>query len=233
MGIVEENKQVVRREFEAFDATDSDAMDELFTADFVAHDMPPGYTGDVDGWKQLASDLKNAFPDTNTEINELIGEDDKIVVRFTSTGTHQGEVFGLAPTGRAITITGIEIFRLSGGKVAEYWAEVDLSELFGLPGGTCWAAWGYLTLSCLTPSYSRRCRRARHSYRSYGQGCSRRRTLTRESSRQIDRCLQFAEGVRRHPVSATGGGPANPLSAKRPRYPPRLPWTAPPGKAAV
>ena len=46
------------------DAADGRAMDELLTPDFVAHGMPPGYAENADGWKQLASDIKNAFPDT-------------------------------------------------------------------------------------------------------------------------------------------------------------------------
>jgi len=136
MATVEDNKQAVRRLFEAFDAADGRAMDELLTPDFVAHGVPPGYAENADGWKQLASDIKNAFPDTREEIEDLIAEGDKVAARFTSRGTHKGEIFGLAPSGRTVTVSGIEIYLLSGGKVAEYWGEFNMSELFGPPPQT-------------------------------------------------------------------------------------------------
>jgi len=105
----------------------------ILSPDFVAHGVPPGYAENADGWKQLASDIKNAFPDTQEEIEDLIAEGDRVVARFTSRGTHKGEIFGLAPSGRTVTVSGIEIYLLSDGRVAEYWGEFNMSELFGPP----------------------------------------------------------------------------------------------------
>jgi predicted ester cyclase len=61
---------------------------------------------------------------------------DKVDVRFTHAGTHQGELFGMPASNRTVTVRAIEIYRLSGGKIAEYWGEYDTSDLFGPPPDT-------------------------------------------------------------------------------------------------
>ena len=63
----------------------------------------------------------------------MVAEDDKVTVRFTDRGTHTGDLFGAQPSNRAVAVTGIEIYRLSSGQVAEYWGEVNMSDLFGPP----------------------------------------------------------------------------------------------------
>jgi predicted ester cyclase len=127
------NKEIVRRLNEAFDAADEPTIRALLTADFVAHGMPPGVSGDTNGWVQLASQLKAALSDNETVIEDMIAEDDKVASRFTARGTHTGELFGVSPTNRTLTVTGIEIYHLSGGQVDECWAEVNMSDLIGPP----------------------------------------------------------------------------------------------------
>ena len=95
--------------------------------------MSLGVSGDADGWVQLAAQLNAALTDNKTVIEDMVAEDDKVTSRFTARGTHTGELFGMPPTNRPLTVTGIEIYRLSGGQVAEYWAEVNMSDLFGTP----------------------------------------------------------------------------------------------------
>lgn len=60
----------------------------------------------------------------------LIAENDLVAARYTARATHTGELFGAPPSGRTVTITGIEIYRLAGGRIAEYWGEANMSELF-------------------------------------------------------------------------------------------------------
>jgi predicted ester cyclase len=62
-------------------------------------------------------------------IDDVVAEGDRVAVRYTARGTHTGELFGAAPIGRAVTITGIEIYRLAGSRIAEYWGEADMSAL--------------------------------------------------------------------------------------------------------
>jgi steroid delta-isomerase-like uncharacterized protein len=73
--------------------------------------------------------VRKAFPDFQNSIEQLVAEDDKVVARMTYTGTHQGELFGIAPTGRPVKYSGVAIFRVSDGKIVEGWVLGDLASL--------------------------------------------------------------------------------------------------------
>ena len=124
-----EEKDVVRRLFDAFDAVDSEAMDQLLSADFVAHGLAPSFSEDVAGWKQLAAHWAAGFSNEELTLDDLIAEGDKVAVRWTSQADHSGEVFGIPATGRRVTLRGIDIYRLAGGKAVEYWGEMNLASL--------------------------------------------------------------------------------------------------------
>ena len=74
--------------------------------------------------------FRSAFPDFHMAIEDLIAEDDKVVGRFTQTGTHRGEFMGAAPTGRQVGFTEIAIVRIAGGKVVESWFQPDMLSLY-------------------------------------------------------------------------------------------------------
>lgn len=124
-----ENVGTVRRLYEAFYAADDAAMDDLIGDDFVTH-APGGGTGNAVGWKAMAHQIADAVPDNRTEIDDILGTTDRVAVRYTSRGTHTGELFGVAPTGRALTTPGIEIYRFENGRIVECWGQYDMSELF-------------------------------------------------------------------------------------------------------
>src|SRR5688572_17749691 len=135
MGNAEKNKNVVRRFFKAFGAADVSALDQLLPADFVPHGMPPGYSNDGNGLKKMATDFKAASGSCQNEIEDLVAaEGDKVVARFTTRAVHTGELFGVPPSGRTITMTGMEMYRVSGDMIAELWGEYNVSELFGQAG---------------------------------------------------------------------------------------------------
>jgi predicted ester cyclase len=71
----------------------------------------------------------DAFPDLHIALDELIAEDDRVFVRSTVTGTHDGEYKGIAPTGRNIATDSAEVFRLSGGKIVGYWCLMNVAGL--------------------------------------------------------------------------------------------------------
>lgn len=123
------NKTIVKRLFEAFDAVDSAAMSELLASDFVAHGLAPQFSEDATGWKALAAHWAAGFSDEELTLEDFVAEDDKVAVRYTSRALHVNDVFGIAPSHRRVTITGIEIYRLENGRVAEYWGELNLSDL--------------------------------------------------------------------------------------------------------
>jgi len=73
--------------------------------------------------------VQRAFPDFHNHTEELIAENDKVVARLTYTGTHQGELFGIAPTGRRVSYAGVAIFRVAGDSIVEGWVLGDVRAL--------------------------------------------------------------------------------------------------------
>jgi steroid delta-isomerase-like uncharacterized protein len=122
----EENKAVLRRENEeVWNKHNPDAVDEIYAPDFVNHSAPPGMPNDREGLKALVGMYLGAFPDHKVTSEFLVAEGDKVVSRWTSTGTHTGELMGIPATGKRTRTTGIAIVRVAGGKIAELWIESD------------------------------------------------------------------------------------------------------------
>jgi len=111
----EENKAVVRREQEELwnHTGNLDAADELFAPD------------SVEAATQEAADFRRGFPDVVSTIEDLIAEGDKVVARWRSRATHRGEYMGITPTGNEVEFTGISVYRIEGGKIAESWTVED------------------------------------------------------------------------------------------------------------
>jgi steroid delta-isomerase-like uncharacterized protein len=122
------NKQVVDEFIQAlFTRGELDAVDRYLTADFVNHNPTfPGQPGDGESMRSASEVIRAAFPDWHSDIEDLIAVGDKVVERFTASGTHQAEIMGVAPTGRTVTLPGINIFRLENGKIVERWGQLDM-----------------------------------------------------------------------------------------------------------
>ena len=122
----EANKVLVRRFFEElWNQGNLVVADELLAPEHLHH-FPGEDIHGPDGVKHLISGLRSAFPDFHLSTDDVIAEADQVVMRFTIRGTHQGEGMGLPPTGKRVVYTGIDIFRISGGKIVERWGEVDM-----------------------------------------------------------------------------------------------------------
>jgi steroid delta-isomerase-like uncharacterized protein len=122
----EENKTIFRRYVEEVGNEGKlELADEIFDR-YLAH-QPDGSALErgPEDVKRFMGEFQEAFPDFHTEIEDQIAEDDKVVTRWTMRGTHRGEFRGIAPTGNALEITGIGIFRFSEGKVVESWDNFD------------------------------------------------------------------------------------------------------------
>lgn len=131
MGSVqEENKQMVRQFFEAFDRHDTERIGQLVSStDYTFHflGMP---TMNWNGHKQFIIAITNAFPDVHHEIVEMIAEgEDKVADRFNITGTHEGEFQGIPPTGKKTSFGGMQFCTIINGKITEIWANVDMMGL--------------------------------------------------------------------------------------------------------
>ena len=121
----EENKALARRWMEEiWGKGNVAAVDELFAPDFVFHYAPPEVAPDREAYKQTVTMLCAAFPGPVT-IEDMVAEEDKVAVRWTWRGTHTGEFWGIAPTRKQVTMTGISIIRIVGGKIVEEWGESD------------------------------------------------------------------------------------------------------------
>ena len=123
----EENKEKVRRFLEeAFNEGNLGVVDEIFASDYVLHDPAnPEEISGPEGIKQFVQMYRSAFPDSHVTVEDQIAEGDEVVTRWTGRGTHQGELFGIAPSGNQVEFSGITISRFEGGKIAEDWTNSD------------------------------------------------------------------------------------------------------------
>ncbi len=128
---IEENKALVRRYFK--DALfNPDTCDEIFAPIFCFHTIqyasitPQVIQSTPTGEKEAYEWLKSVWsPEMRMNIDEMIAEGDRVMVRWTFYGTHQGELSGLPPTHRQVNYSGINIFRVANGRIAEVW---DISD---------------------------------------------------------------------------------------------------------
>lgn len=122
----EENKATTRRLMEeVWTKGNLSLVNELIAADGVMHDPQSPPVHGTEGYKQFVSMYRNAFPDLHLTINDLIAEGDKVVCRWTASGTQTGDLPDIPATGKQSTVTGIFISRLSAGKFVETWVNWD------------------------------------------------------------------------------------------------------------
>ena len=116
--------------YELWNAQRLDVADEIFSPDCVPHTYgldsrstsarrgPRHIRAIVDSWRQ-------AFPDWHIEITDLLAEGDRVMLLTTATGTHRGALMGIPPTDKRVTFTGMRVFRMANGQIAEYWVLWD------------------------------------------------------------------------------------------------------------
>jgi steroid delta-isomerase-like uncharacterized protein len=122
---LEENKAVMQRWIDAWNERNVDAVDEFVSDAFVRHDPnAPEVRGPVEE-KQLMAMYFSAFPDLRFAVEDMVAEGDKVVLRYTIRGTHRGELMGIPPTDKQVTLTATETYRLAGGKIEEQWVNMD------------------------------------------------------------------------------------------------------------
>jgi predicted ester cyclase len=115
-------KAIVRRNTEEVQGKGDFALfEELFAQDFVDHTPQPGRTADRQGASQLYQVLRAAFPDFHAVIHWQAADGDLVTTFKTYHGTHKGEFFGIAPTGRSIQFDTVDAMRVRNGQIAEHW----------------------------------------------------------------------------------------------------------------
>lgn len=120
----EANKALVRRFFEEiFPSGDSQALREVVSADILDHDPLPGQPPGVAGIDYVVATLRTAQPDLRFTVDDLVGDGDRVAVRWTQRGTQTGPMLGQPPNGQAIEHSAVVILRIGDdGKIAERWA---------------------------------------------------------------------------------------------------------------
>jgi steroid delta-isomerase-like uncharacterized protein len=124
--VSEESKALVGRFVEeAFNRGNLGVADEVYASGFVSHEPAGRVERTPEYVKGFVRAYRDAFPDGRTTVEAVISESDRVAYRWSFRGTHEGELMGIPPTGERVTITGITVDRLSGGKIEEEWNIFD------------------------------------------------------------------------------------------------------------
>ena len=122
----EENKAIVRRMTEEFyNQGNVESAERFFADSYVHHDPASAQVRDRDGLKQVLRAFLAGCPDLHITIDQLLAEGDTVTKRWSYHATHTGDLAGLPPTLKRITMSGLELFRLSDGKIVECWLGYD------------------------------------------------------------------------------------------------------------
>lgn len=136
----DEGKALMRRFIDEWNKGDTEALnriiEEMVDADFVNHSAANAdESRGPESVMKVFGAFRAAFPYGLTTIEAMVAEGDKVVTRWTFRGTHEGEFAGFTPTGTHMTLTGINIDRIEGGKFVERWYQMDMLGLMRQLGG--------------------------------------------------------------------------------------------------
>jgi Predicted ester cyclase len=124
------NMELVRKFFEVGPSKgDIEAADACLDTELSLHVPFPTTGSGIETINNIVKDCRAAFHGLYVTIEDMTADGDKVTCRFISRGVHNGAFMGLPPTGKSIALTGIEIFRLKNGRIAEIWGEANLMGL--------------------------------------------------------------------------------------------------------
>ena len=123
------NKALVSAYMDALNHKDWEAVQRLCSPAYVHH-APRVPAADLSTYIETAGRLFRAFPDMVAMVDQMVAEGEYVATRYTARGTHQGDFYGVAPTGRAVVLRVIGIQRVVDGKIAEGWFEFDTGEIY-------------------------------------------------------------------------------------------------------
>ena len=131
----EQNKSTYRSFIQqVFNEGRLDALDEFLAPSYVIRDAPPGTPLGAEGVKQVVSMFRGAFPDLEITLDDLIAEGDKVAARSTLRGTHRGTLFGIAATGKPVSMTSLTLVCIVDGRLVESWVKNDVTSLMNQLG---------------------------------------------------------------------------------------------------
>jgi steroid delta-isomerase-like uncharacterized protein len=121
-----EYQNVIERYFGAWNSGDLAVFDEIIAPDYINHspatpNPPPGPVG----LKPIVTAIRNAFPDIHYTIQDMVIGEGKVAIRLSWTGTHQGDFFGIPPTGKKVKVDVMQIEYIKNGQIIEHWRRTD------------------------------------------------------------------------------------------------------------
>jgi len=120
-----ENKALVRRYYDEVLTARNRSVRQLLDSSFVSHASGGSEVG-AEAYAAAVDATFAAFPDLAVTVHDQVAEEDKVVTRWSATGTHNGDFAGVPASGRLITVTGIHIHRVRHGRLVEHWEELNL-----------------------------------------------------------------------------------------------------------
>ena len=125
MSTTETNKALIRAFIETWNSRDFDRFDSLMGPDAVLHVAGGDVPCDATGTRAIAEEWTTAFPDWRFSLLGVVAEGDRVVAHMPYSGTHEGAIVGVEPTGRSCTVDEMVIFRIADGRIAEAWEVFD------------------------------------------------------------------------------------------------------------
>lgn len=122
-------KAIATNFIDALNRKDWAAVQRLCRADYVHH-APRVPAADLSAYIGTAGRMFQAFPDMIATVEQLVAEDEYVAFRYTARGTHKGNFYGIAPTGRAVVLRTLGMLRIVGSRIAEGWFEFDSGEIY-------------------------------------------------------------------------------------------------------
>ncbi|MBL4861514.1 MAG: ester cyclase [Crocinitomicaceae bacterium] len=123
---VEKNKEISLRFMkEVWQNKNFEVVDELMSPDTINHNLPPNMPQGIESTKQYIGMFTSAFPNTEMTYDDVICESDRVVIRWSASGKHEGELMGIPASGKQVKLTGIVINKIQDGKIVEVWGEFD------------------------------------------------------------------------------------------------------------
>jgi predicted ester cyclase len=114
-------EDVVRRlHGELLASRDLDRLDQFFAEGFTSHNMPPGLPQGIDGVRAFFQVFLDGLSEIEVTVDELVADGDRVAVATTTSGVHSGDLLGVAPSDRRISVTGIDMVRVDGGRIVEH-----------------------------------------------------------------------------------------------------------------